>query len=89
MRVVLRPEARREISEAQAWYEARAVGLGFEFVRAVDAAIGKASRMPLAFPAIDADLRHVVLRRFPIPSSITQHLRNWSSWPASITAATR
>lgn len=71
MRVVLRPEARREISEAQAWYEARAVGLGFEFVRAVDAAIGKASRMPLAFPAIDADLRHVVLRRFPY--SIVYH----------------
>lgn len=65
MRVVLRPEARREIAEAQAWYEARAVGLGFEFVRAVDAAIGKASRMPLAFPSIDADLRHVLLRRFP------------------------
>ena len=65
MKLVFRPEALRELQEAQAWYEARAVGLGFEFARAVDAAVARALRMPLAFPPIDAEFRHVVLRRFP------------------------
>lgn len=65
MRLVFRPEARRELLEAQAWYEARAAGLGFEFARAVDAAVAQALRMPMAHPSIDEAFRHVLLRRFP------------------------
>ncbi len=34
MLVVLRPEAEHELLEAQAWYESKALGLGFEFARA-------------------------------------------------------
>ena len=30
MLVVFRPEAEQELLEAQAWYESRAMGLGFE-----------------------------------------------------------
>ena len=33
MLVVLRPEAEQELLEAQAWYESKALGLGFEFIR--------------------------------------------------------
>lgn len=65
MQLVFRPEAQQELLEARAWYEARAVGLGFEFARAVDAAIAKALRMPLAFPRIEAEFRHVITRKFP------------------------
>ena len=65
MRLVFRPEARQELLEAQAWYELRSPGLGFEFARAVDAALAMALRMPLAFPRIEADFRHVITRKFP------------------------
>ena len=46
MLVVLRPEAEQELLEAQAWYESKALGLGFEFGRAADAAIASAFRNP-------------------------------------------
>jgi len=65
MHLVFRPEAQRELLEAQAWYEARSVGLGFEFARAADAAVAKALRMPLAFPRIEGEFRHVIMRKFP------------------------
>ena len=45
MELVFRPEAIQELLAAQAWYEARSVGLGFEFARAVDAAIAKGAKV--------------------------------------------
>lgn len=71
MRLVFSPEAQQELLEAQAWYEARAIGLGFEFARAVDAAVETALRMPFAFQHIDAEFRHVITRKFPY--SIINH----------------
>jgi len=65
MKLVFRPEAREELLYAQAWYELRSPGLGFEFARAVDAAIAQALRTPLAFPRIEAGFRHVITRKFP------------------------
>ena len=65
MRLVVRPEAQRELLAAQAWYEERSPGLGFEFARAVDAAIARTLRMPLAFPRIETEFRHVIARKFP------------------------
>ncbi|HEY9106710.1 MAG TPA: hypothetical protein VIN58_08510 [Roseateles sp.] len=44
MHVLFRPEARIELFDAQAWYEARALGLGLEFVRAFEAALQSACR---------------------------------------------
>jgi hypothetical protein len=72
MRLVVRPEAQREILEVQAWYEARSPGLGFEFARAADAAISRMLRLPKAFPKIEGNFRRVVMRRFPY--SIIYHL---------------
>ena len=65
MHVVFRPEAQQELLEAQAWYEERSPGLGFEFARAEDAAIARALRMPLAFTLVEAEFRHVITRKFP------------------------
>jgi len=65
MQLVFRPEGQKELLEAQAWYEDRSPGLGFEFARAVDVAIARALRMPLAFPSIEAEFRHVITRKFP------------------------
>ena len=65
MRVLVRPEARTEMREAQAWYEERAVGLGAEFARAVDIAVSLAARNPRGFPVVEGAVHRVLLRRFP------------------------
>jgi plasmid stabilization system protein ParE len=65
MQVVFRPEARDDVVRARQWYEARAVGLGSEFVRSLDAAISSVARNPTGFPLIEGVCRRVVLRRFP------------------------
>jgi hypothetical protein len=65
MLVLLRPEAEYELLEAQAWYESKALGLGFEFARAADAAITSALRNPYAHLRIEEEFRRVLFRKFP------------------------
>ena len=72
MKVVFTIEAQQELLQAQAWYEERSVGLGFEFARAVDAAVSRLVRMPLAFSRIEGEFRHVITRKFPY--SIIYHI---------------
>lgn len=64
-RFVVRPEARDELLEAQAWYEQRAAGLGAAFARAVEAAVESLQRAPHQYPVVHRDIRRVLLRRFP------------------------
>lgn len=92
MRLVFRPEARREILVAQSWYEDRAPGLGLEFARAVDVAVERIHRTPAAFACLEAQYRHLILRRFPysivyhatdaeiVVVSCFHHRRKPSSW---------
>jgi plasmid stabilization system protein ParE len=72
MRLVFRPEAQNEIFSAQTWYEDRALGLGLEFARAVDVAIERILRTPSAYARLDAQYRHLMLRKFPY--SIVYHV---------------
>ena len=72
MKVVFTIEAQQELLQAQVWYEERSVGLGFEFARAVDAAVSRLVRMPLAFSRIEGEFRHVITRKFPY--SIIYHI---------------
>ncbi len=65
MQSVFRPEALKELLNAQAWYEERSLGLGFEFARAVDAAVARAIRSPLEFACVEGEFRHVITRKFP------------------------
>ena len=65
MEIIFRPEAEAELLEARAWYESRSPGLGFEFARAVEVAVESAFRMPLAYPKIEGEFRHLILSRFP------------------------
>lgn len=65
MRVRVRPEAAAELLDALSWYAQRSPELGAEFSLAIDAAVSRAARMPLAFPSIEADFRHVLVRKFP------------------------
>lgn len=47
------------------WYEARRVGLGIEFVEAVDRALLDIAEAPGRSPIWSAPWRRAVLRRFP------------------------
>ena len=64
-RVVFRRAAQAEFIDAAAWYEQRREGLGEEFVREIELAIGKAADSPASYPVVSADVRRTVIRRFP------------------------
>jgi len=64
-RLVVRPAAEADIAAAALWYEARASGLGAEFLRLVDVALAEVQRMPERFPVVRAHCRRALLRRFP------------------------
>ena len=64
-RLVLRPEAEREIAEAAEWYEERRMGLGREFLDAVDACVASILQGPEGYPIVRGTVRRAVLHRFP------------------------
>lgn len=64
-RLVLRPEAEREIAEAAEWYEERQVGLDREFLDAVDACVALVLQGPERYPIVRGPIRRAVLHRFP------------------------
>jgi plasmid stabilization system protein ParE len=53
------------MAEAFQWYEARSVGLGHEFLRAVSVAFTSIQRAPEQYAIAVDDIRLVPLRRFP------------------------
>jgi plasmid stabilization system protein ParE len=65
MRLIFRPEAEEELLEAIDWYETRSQGLGAEFVRCVDACLGRIQRNPESYPIVHRETRMAVMRRFP------------------------
>ncbi|MCA9551114.1 MAG: type II toxin-antitoxin system RelE/ParE family toxin [Myxococcales bacterium] len=59
-------EARLEIEEAVAWYDAQEVsGLGDRLLGEIETALHKARTLPEAFPVVDGRNRRVILKRFP------------------------
>ena len=64
-RLLLRPEAHADLEEALQWYEQRSIGLGYEYLRVVRAALAGVERAPDAAPVILDDIRRVGVRRFP------------------------
>lgn len=59
------PEAGRDVMEAAAWYEGRAVGLGDGFLSSLDATLQNMRRNPKAFPLFHGSYRRAFVRRFP------------------------
>ena len=66
-RLIVRPEAEADITEAALWYEERATGLGVELVGEIGSAIRRATETPLIFPLLrrSPEVRRVLTRRFP------------------------
>lgn len=64
-RLFFRPEARRELEDAAAWYEENGPGLGAEFVADVAALVAALGEFPERFPIHRDAIRRAGLRRFP------------------------
>jgi plasmid stabilization system protein ParE len=64
-RFIVRPAAEADIAEAALWYEFRSLGLGTDFLRAVDVCFAEIQRSPERFPQVYRQARRALLRRFP------------------------
>lgn len=63
--LTVQPEAKADLAEAGRWYESQAEGLGFEFLRAVDASLSAISQNPLRHAIVFENIRRVFVRKFP------------------------
>jgi hypothetical protein len=63
--VVFRPQAERELLDAERWYEDRKPGLGIEFRAALDEVLARVRALPLNFPKAHGDKRRALVPRFP------------------------
>ena len=64
-KVIIRREAKRDLSEARAWYRNISRELANDFVRRIDEAIALAQERPLAFQLVHRTFRRVLVHRFP------------------------
>lgn len=65
-KVIIRAEAEAEVQAAFDWYEEQSVGLGFEFLRAIDACLSSVRRNPFAYTVVhEPNVRRSLVRRFP------------------------
>lgn len=65
MKVRFRAEAASDAASAREWYDHQRVGLGGEFLLALEQLIDVISDLPEAFPLATPDHHRAVLRRFP------------------------
>jgi plasmid stabilization system protein ParE len=65
VKLVVAPDAELDITEAYIWCETRRVGLGEEFLSALDACIERIRRQPLIYPVVHEAYRRALIRRFP------------------------
>ena len=63
--VIVRREAQLEVQEAFQYYQDKSEGLGFEFLRSLDAVLQSVKRNPIAYQTIYKETRRVLLRKFP------------------------
>jgi plasmid stabilization system protein ParE len=64
-RIIFDPEANEEFLEAMRWYEDSRPGLGWLFLRAVDAAVSMIEKNPGIGAPVTGDVRRNLVRRFP------------------------
>lgn len=65
MNLVVRPAAAADLEEAFAWYEAQRLGLGQEFLAAVDLVFQTVRETPRRYRVVYRDTRRAHVRRFP------------------------
>ena len=65
MRILIRPEAREDLSAASSWYADQAPGLGQRFLAAIREQLLQIRTTPEAFPFFHQGTRRALIRRFP------------------------
>jgi len=65
MELILRPAAAADVEEAFSWYNQQRLGLGGEFLDAVDAGLREIAANPLRQAVVFRDTRRFLLKRFP------------------------
>ncbi len=63
--VVVKEEAKSEISEAFFWYEDKQKDLGKRFLIALQNSFSVISKNPTIFAKKNKDMRHAMIRKFP------------------------
>lgn len=63
--IIVRREAQLEVQEAFQYYQDKSEGLGFEFMRSLDAALQSIKRNPFAYQEIYKEAHRILLRKFP------------------------
>ena len=61
-KLIIRPEAEADLTEAFEWYESRVTGLGLEFIRTVDSLFNSIIRNPQAYPVVYKTARRGLTR---------------------------
>jgi plasmid stabilization system protein ParE len=64
-KLIIRPEAEADLSEAFEWYETHVTGLRLEFIRTVDSLFNSIIRNPQAYPVVYKTARRALTRKFP------------------------
>jgi plasmid stabilization system protein ParE len=64
-KIVLLPQAKKELRNAFQWYEAQEKGLGHEFLISTNAAKASLERTPEMYPKVFKEVRRAQVRRFP------------------------
>ncbi len=63
--VAIRDEAKADLREAVAWYEAERAGLGGRFVREFAVYLEMIAENPLAYSPAEKGVRRVAMKQFP------------------------
>lgn len=63
--LTIAPEAHADLDEAYAWYEARRIGPGEDFLTRVDACIQAVLRIPEAHALFHQNYRRALVRKYP------------------------
>jgi plasmid stabilization system protein ParE len=64
-RLIIRPEAETDMTEAFDWYEDRQANLGHEFLAEVHTSLRAIADHPLHHPVLYKNVRRILTRRFP------------------------
>lgn len=65
LQVLIRPEARADLSAASSWYAKQSPGLGHSFLAEVREELHRISERPQSFPIFHNQTRRALIRRFP------------------------
>ncbi|MEI7843039.1 MAG: type II toxin-antitoxin system RelE/ParE family toxin [Gallionellaceae bacterium] len=92
-RIKFSSRALREIGEAQAWYELQNIGLGQEYIAAMELQLKRLEQAPLLYAEVIPRVRRALLPRFPYGLfyavqgdlvhvlAVLQDVRNPKRWP--------